>query len=85
MTVRDFVSMVCQEQEITQTALANRIGITKQNLKNTLSRENGMNMRLSTFVKWLDRMEYQLVLEPLNGGEEAIIDGDDDRFLFEEE
>lgn len=85
MTVKDFVSMVCQEQEITQTALADRLGIKKQNLKNTLSRDNGMGMRLSTFIKWLDRMEYQLVVEPLNGGDEAIIDGDDDSFLFGEE
>ena len=43
-----------------------------------------MSMRLSTFIKWLDKMDYQIVIEPINDGEEVLLDGEDDSFLFDE-
>lgn len=85
MTVKDLISQYCREQNITQTALAEQIEVSKQNLHITLSRDNGMGMKLSTFIKWLDKMDCQIVIESLNGGEEVILDGEDDSFLFEED
>lgn len=84
MTVKDLINLYCQEQGVTQTSLAQQLGITKQTLHTTLSRDNGMSMRLSTFVKWLDKMDYQIVIERISDGEEMLIDGEDDSFLFEE-
>ena len=85
MTVKDLISQYCREQNITQTALAEQIEVSKQHLHTTLSRDNGMSMMLSTFIKWLNKMDCQIVIEPLNGGEEVILDGEDDSFLFEED
>lgn len=85
MTVKDLISQYCREQNITQTALAEQIEVSKQNLHITLSRDNGMGMKLSTFIKWLDKMDCQIVIESLNDGEEVILDGEDDSFLFEED
>ncbi len=85
MTVKDLISQYCREQNITQTALAEQIEVSKQNLHITLSRDNGMGMKLSTFIKWLDKMDCQIVIELLNSGEEVILDGEDDSFLFEED
>lgn len=85
MTVKDLISLYCKERGITQTALAQQIEVSKQNLHITLSRDNGMGMKLSTFIKWLDKMDCQIVIESLNDGEEVILDGEDDSFLFEED
>lgn len=85
MTVKDLISQYCREQNITQTALAEQIEVSKQNLHITLSRDNGMGMKLSTFIKWLDKMDCQIVIESLNDGEEVILDGEEDSFLFEED
>ena len=85
MTVKDLISQYCREQNITQTALAEQIEVSKQNLHITLSRDNGMGMKLSTLMKWLDKMDCQIVIESLNDGEEVILDGEDDSFLFEED
>lgn len=85
MTVKDLISQYCREQNITQTALAEQIEVSKQNLHITLSRDNGMGMKLSTLIKWLDKMDCQIVIESLNDGEEVILDGEDDSFLFEED
>lgn len=84
MTVKDLISLYCKEQGITQTTLAQQIEVSKQSLYNILSRDNGMSIRLSTFIKWLDKMDYQIVIEPINDGEEVILDGEDDSFLFDE-
>lgn len=84
MTVKDLISLYCKEREITQTALAQQIEVSKQSLHTTLLRDNGMSMRLSTFIKWLDKMDYQIVIEPINDGEEVLLDGEDDSFLFDE-
>lgn len=84
MTVKDLIDLYCQEQGLTQTALAQQLGITKQTLHTTLSRDNGMNMRLSTFVNWLDKMDCQIVVQRMYDGEEMVLDGEDDSFLFEE-
>lgn len=84
MTVKDLISLYCKERGITQTVLAQQIEVSKQSLYNILSRDNGMSIRLSTFIKWLDKMDYQIVIEPINDGEEVLLDGEDDSFLFEE-
>ena len=84
MTVKDLISLYCKERGITQTALAQQIEVSKQTLQTTLIRDNGMSMRLSTFIKWLDKMDYQIVIEPINDGEEVLLDGEDDSFLFDE-
>lgn len=85
MTVKDLIEIYCNSRNLTQTALAEQLEVSKQTLHTTLNRGKGMNMRLSTFVKWLDKMDYQMVIEPINDGEEWILDGDDDSWLFEEE
>lgn len=84
MTVKDLISLYCKERGITQTVLAQQIEISKQSFYNILSRDNGMSIRLSTFIRWLDKMDYQIVIEPINDGEEVLLDGEDDSFLFEE-
>lgn len=84
MTVKNLINLYCKERGITQTALAQQIEVSKQSLHTTLSRDNGMSMRLSTFIKWLNKMDYQIVVEPINDGEEVLLDGEDDSFLFEE-
>lgn len=84
MTVKDLIGLYCKERGITQTVLAQQIEVSKQSLYNILSRDNGMSIRLSTFIKWLDKMDYQIVIEPINDGEEVLLDGEDDSFLFEE-
>ena len=38
----------------------------------------GMGMSVSTLIKWLDELDYQLILQPIEGGEDddLILDGE---------
>ena len=83
MTVKDIITHYCKERNITKTYLAQMLGVTKERLYTALSRENGMNMRVSTLLDWLEKMDYEVEIEPINGGEGLVLDGEDDSFLFE--
>lgn len=78
MTVKNFIQFLCEQKEISMSTLAARIGISEKTLYATLQRNDGMGMKVSTLVKWLDALEYQIVLQSFNEDEEAIIDGEDE-------
>lgn len=78
MTVKNFIYTLCIKNGMTQTEMANNLGVSKSNLYNALNRDDGMNMRLSTFIDWLDNIDCQLFIEDLNSDEEYYLDGLDD-------
>lgn len=83
MTVKDLIDMICDEEECSQASIAKRIGVSRQNLARSLERNNGMNMSIETFVRWADRLGFQIVLYSERTEDEYVFDGEDDSFYFD--
>jgi transcriptional regulator with XRE-family HTH domain len=76
MTVKEAVAFICNSQGITLTQFAERMGLDKSTVSRSLSRRDGMGLRVETLVKWMEESEYQIVLQSANNDDELIIDGE---------
>lgn len=77
MTVKEVVQLLSTKYGLTQNDLANKIGYTNQgSVARPLSRNDGMTMQIDTFIRWLEALDAQLVIEPLGGDDGYILDGE---------
>ena len=77
MTVKEVVQLLSTKYGLTQDDLANKIGYTNQgSVARPLSRNNGMTMQIDTFIRWLEALDAQIVIEPLDGDDGYILDGE---------
>lgn len=55
----------------------NEIGYTNQgSVGRPLSRNNGMTMQVDTLIRWLEVLNAQIIIEPLDGDDGYILDGE---------
>lgn len=77
MTVKEVVQLLSTKYGLTQDDLANKIGYTNQgSAARPLSRNDGMTMQIDTFIRWLEALDAQIVIEPLDGDDGYILDGE---------
>lgn len=79
MTVADCVKIMIEKSGISQRKLAEALGYSGQGaISKPLSRNDGMGMAVATLLKWAEAMDYQIVLQPMDGGDEddLILDGE---------
>lgn len=77
MTVKEIVYLLSTKQRLTQDDLANKIGYTNQwSVARPLSRNSGMTMRVDTLIRWLEALDAQIVIEPLDGDDGYVLDGE---------
>lgn len=77
MTVKEIVYLLSTKQGLTQDDLANKIGYTNQeSVARPLSRNNGMTMQVDTLIRWLEALDAQIVIEPLDGDDGYVLDGE---------
>lgn len=77
MTVREVVQLLSTKQGLTQDELASKIGYTNQgSVGRPLSRNNGMTMQVDTLIRWLEVLNAQIIIEPLDGDDEYVLDGE---------
>lgn len=77
MTVKEIVYLLSTKQGLTQDNLASKIGYTNQgSVARPLSRNCGMTMHVDTLVRWLEALDAQIVIEPLDGDDEYVLDGE---------
>lgn len=77
MTVKEIIQLLSTTQELTQDELANRIGYTNQgSVARPLSRNSGMTMQVDTLIRWLEALDAQIIIEPIDGGDGYILDGE---------
>lgn len=79
MTVKDCIQMLMEDQKMTQKTLAEQIGVKlPSNISVTLSRNDGMGMRVETLIRWLDALDADLVIQPREGDleDEMLLDGE---------
>lgn len=77
MTVKDVIECICIQRGVSKSELALSMGMKKRsNLLTPVYRDDGMGIRIRTLVEWLDKLGYQLVVSPVDDGEEMILDGE---------
>lgn len=77
MTVKEIVYLLSTKQGLTQDDLANKIDYTNQgSVARPLSRNNGMTMQVDTLIRWLEALDAQIVIEPLDGDDGYVLDGE---------
>lgn len=77
MTVKEIVYLLSTKQGLTQDNLAGKIGYTNQgSVARPLSRNSGMTMQVDTLVRWLEALDAQIVIEPLDGDDGYVLDGE---------
>lgn len=77
MTVKEIVYLLSTKQGLTQDDLANKIGYTNQgSVARPFSRNGGMTMQVDTLIRWLEALDAQIVIEPLDGDDGYVLDGE---------
>lgn len=77
MTVKEIVYLLSTKQGLTQDDLANKIGYANQgSVARPLSRNSGMTMQVDTLIRWLESLDAQIVIEPLDGDDGCVLDGE---------
>lgn len=77
MTVKEIVYLLSTKRGLTQDDLANKIGYTNQgSVARPLSRNGGMTMQVDTLIRWLEVLDAQIVIEPLDGDDGYVLDGE---------
>lgn len=71
MSAKDAIKAIIEDKKVTQTELAERINVTKQNLNNKMNRDNFSTLEL---VEIADALEMQLILKNTSDGKEYVID-----------
>lgn len=79
MTVTDCVEAMLIRANLSKRQLAGQLGYSSHGRITTpLSRNDGMGMTVATLIKWAEAMDYQLILQPIDGteGDDLILDGE---------
>lgn len=64
MTVKECIGLLLSREKMTQSELAEKLGIKGQAaVAVPLSRNEGMGMRVETLVKWLEALDCQICIE----------------------
>lgn len=83
MTAKEVIILLSKQQGLTQEQLAARLGFNNaSNIAVPLSRNDGMGMRLETFIRWLEALDAQMIIQPLNGEDDLILDGEDEGVTY---
>lgn len=79
MTVKEIVKAICEEKGISTRDLAEHLNIAQSSVVHTISRNDGMSMKVENLVKWLGELDYQIIVQPMfEDSENLILDGESD-------
>lgn len=83
MTAKEVIIFLSKQAGVTQEQLAARLGFNdRSHIAVPLSRNDGMGMRLETFIRWLEALDAQLIVQPLNSEDDLILDGEDEGVTY---
>jgi transcriptional regulator with XRE-family HTH domain len=76
MTVKEVVETICARNGMTFTEFAETAGVSKKTVSCTLSRNDGMGMKVETLIRWLDELSYQVIIQSPEDEDDLILDGE---------
>lgn len=79
ITVKNVIVNLAEERGLTIYELSEIVsGNSNGQLYVQLSRKNGMSMKVESFLKVLDALDAQVVIQPMGEDVEMILDGEDE-------
>ena len=79
MTVKEIIIMLSRRSDVTQEQLAIRLGYPhKSGVAVPLNRKDGMGMKTETFMKWVEELGCQIVVQSPDGDDDLILDGEEE-------
>lgn len=79
MTVKEIIKVICEKKGISTYDLAEHLNIAQSSVVHTVSRNDGMSMKVENLVRWLGELDYQITIQPMfEDGEDLILDGESD-------
>lgn len=79
MTVKNCINVLLMRSGLTQKELSQELELNGQAaIAVPLSRNNGMGMKVETLIRWLDKLDADLVIQPRDGEleDEMLLDGE---------
>lgn len=76
MTSKEIIQKIMKIEGINADELSKRLNYSSRSMfYKTLNNNDGMNMKLKTFIKWLDILNAQIVIQPFGSEDEFLLDG----------
>lgn len=79
MTVKNIIEVICIQRGVSKSELAQDMGLKRRSdLLTPIYKDDGMGVKVRTLIDWLEKLGYQLVVTPVDDGEEIILDGENE-------
>ena len=79
MTVKNIIEVICIQRGVSKSELAQNMGLKRRSdLLTPIYKDEGMGVKVRTLIDWLEKLGYQLVITPVDDGEEMILDGENE-------
>lgn len=76
MTSKEVVKKLMRIDGVTYDEMAERLNYSSRDIiYKTINNNDGMNMKLKTFINWLDELGAEIVIQPFNSEDEFVLDG----------
>lgn len=76
MTSKEILKKLMKMNNVSYEEMAERLGYSSKSIiYQTLNNGDGMNMKLKTFLKWLDALDTEIVIQPFSSDNEYVLDG----------
>ena len=79
MTVKNIIEVICIQRGVSKSELAQDMGLKRRSdLLTPIYKDEGMGVKVRTLIDWMEKLGYQLVITPVDDGEEMILDGENE-------
>ena len=79
MTSKEVLQKLMRIDNVTYEEMAKRLGYSsKSTIYQMLNNDNGMNMKLKTFLSWLEMLDAEIIIQPFNSDAEYVLDGEEE-------
>ncbi len=76
MTGKEILQKLMKMNDVSYEEMAERLGYSsKSMIYRMMNNNNSMNMKLKTFLSWLDALDTEIVIQPFNSDNEFVLDG----------
>lgn len=79
MTGKEVIQKLMRIDGITYEEMATRLNYSSRDIiYKTINNNDGMNMKLKTFINWLEQLGAQVVIQTFSSDDEYILDGEEE-------
>lgn len=76
MTSKEIIQKLMRIEGITYDKMAEKLNYSSRDIiYKTINNNDGMNMKLKTFISWLEELGAEVVIQPFSSDDEYVLDG----------